>query len=135
MGTFVENVNKVAADLTQVNMDNIAIEYTEGQEPQELKDAFAKVAIDEAVKHFENKTSELINQKVVDYNKANGTAFGGVHAAANYRFDTGYTHQPFCQQVWTYNVAIWEAIRNWHSTLTAIPTDEDWQAVVDTVVF
>lgn len=52
-------------------------------------------------------------QSVIDaYNDAHSLSFRDVHSCANYKDMTGYTHQQFCIDVWNFNVAVWEELRN-----------------------
>lgn len=60
---------------------------------------------------YEQAVTELIQAQIDNYNKTYKTAFESVHTAANYRHDTGYTHQPFCASVWVWNISVWEAAR------------------------
>ena len=91
--------------------------------------------ITQAVQEFTSVTTFFIQSKVDQYNAASGTAFGSVHACECYRHDIGYTHQPFCARVWAWNIAVWEAVRLYQATATTIPTDEEFQAVLDGVTF
>ena len=59
----------------------------------------------------ETAVNELLQAEVDAYNKDNGTIFADVHSCGNYRHDVGYTHQPFCAAVWSWNVAVWERCR------------------------
>jgi hypothetical protein len=61
---------------------------------------------------YEQLVTELIQEEVDAYNKANGTAFRDVHSCKNYADDTAYTHYQFCAAVWAWNVDVWEAARN-----------------------
>jgi hypothetical protein len=47
-----------------------------------------------------------IQKPIDDYNATNGTAFAHAHTCANYKDESGYTHQAFCQQAWSFNVAV-----------------------------
>lgn len=60
---------------------------------------------------YEQLVTELIQAEVDAYNKANGTAFRDVHSCKNYADDTAYTHYQFCNDVWTWNVSVWESAR------------------------
>jgi hypothetical protein len=61
---------------------------------------------------YEQLVTELIQEEVDAYNKANGTAFRDVHSCKNYADDNTYTHYQFCNDVWAWNVDVWEAARN-----------------------
>ena len=93
------------------------------------------MSLEEARFHFEELTTNLIQSKVYEYNFINKTAFGNIHSCANYRFDTNYTHQPFCAKVWDWNVRLWDTVRAWQDTLTQIPTDDQWLEIVEEVEF
>lgn len=90
---------------------------------------------DMAIVRLEAVVNAFIFAKVDEYNKANATAFGSIHTCGNYRFDTEYTHQPFCNRVWKWNVQVWEAVRAFFLSATTIPTDKELQDVLDGVEF
>ncbi|MEA2037247.1 MAG: hypothetical protein U9O94_07070 [Nanoarchaeota archaeon] len=97
-----------------------------------------EIANDEAIAtiaKFTSKTEAHIQAKVNQYNEANGTKFANVHNCESYsRLDT-YTHKAFCLQVWLWSVQIWEAVRAYQDTMTVAPTDAEFQAVLDGVMF
>lgn len=84
-----------------------------------------------AIDGFTTKTTEFIQARVDEYNLANGTAFTNVHNCESYSRTIGYTHQVWCLQVWTWNVAVWEAVR----ALATIPTETEFKAILDAVAF
>ena len=88
---------------------------------------------EQLVLYFTKMTDNHIQSKIDAYNKANGTAFASVHNCESYSRMSAYTHQPFCAAVWTWSVDVWEAVRSYQSTLTTIPTDAEFQAVLDSV--
>lgn len=61
---------------------------------------------------YEQLINKYIQAEVDKYNKAQGTAFNSIHSCGNYRHDVSYTHQPFCAEVWAWNINVWEASRN-----------------------
>lgn len=52
-----------------------------------------------------------LQERVSIYNEAHGLVFQDVHACANYKDVIGYTHKQFCEDVWAWNVAVWEEAR------------------------
>ena len=69
--------------------------------------------------------SKAIQIELDSYNLSNGIYIANVHNAESYSRKDGYTHQPFCTQIWDWNVELWEFMRAWQQTLTEIPTKED----------
>jgi hypothetical protein len=55
--------------------------------------------------------TNLIQQRVDTYNAAHGLVFESAHSCSNYRDIAGYTHRQFCDDIWLWNVAVWEAAR------------------------
>jgi hypothetical protein len=90
---------------------------------------------EQAISRLEAVTNAFIFAKVDEYNKTNATAFSSIHSCGNYRFDMDYTHQPFCVKVWKWNVNVWETVRAFFLSATAIPADEEFQSVLDGVAF
>lgn len=119
----------LVADITQ-KYHKLTIDATSGlYEPDTVKNETETLEL--AVQGFTKKTTEFIQARVDEYNLANGTAFTNVHNCESYSRTTGYTHQAWCLEVWTWNVAVWEAVR----ALATIPTDTEFQAVLDGVTF
>ena len=109
---------------------NLTIDATSGKyEPDTVKNEAETLEL--AVQGFTKKTTEFIQARVDEYNLANGTKFDNVHNCESYSRTVGYTHQIFCAQVWTWNVAVWEAVR----AITTIPTDIEFQDTLDGVIF
>ena len=88
-----------------------------------------------AVKHFTAKTEAFIQARIDAYNQANGIALGNAHNCESYSRVTTYPHQVFCLQLWNWNVSVWEAVRTYQASAISIPSDEDFQLVLDSVVF
>lgn len=82
---------------------------------------------------------ELITQNIQNeidyYNITNNIALASVHNAESYSRMMTYTHQPFCQQVWEWSVALWEHMRAWQETLVGLPTLQEVQAKIDELPF
>jgi len=97
---------------------------------EELKEATKAL-----IAKFTSVTDDFIQARVNDFNDANGTKFNNVHNAESYSRVDGYTHQAWCGQLFTWNVNVWEAVRTYQKTLTEAPTDEQFQAVLDSVEF
>ena len=74
-------------------------------------------------------------QYVVDkYNKDHSVLFDNVHSCANYRFNDGYVHQQFCNDVWDYNEAVWEKARKTEEQVLKgeipLPTKDEFIAML-----
>ena len=89
-----------------------------------------------AINKFTKITNDCIQARVTAYNKANGTSFDNIHNVESYSRKVGYTHQVWCLQAWNWNVEVWEAVRAYQiANSTTIPTDEEFQVVLDSAVF
>lgn len=88
-----------------------------------------------AIAHFEAVTTAYIEGKVKAYNIANGLAFANIDAFPKYAINTASQHHAVANQFIVYADHVWGAVRVYQATLTAIPTDVDFKAVLDGVVF
>lgn len=89
----------------------------------------------EAINHFESITTSYIEDKVQAYNQANGLAFANIDAFPKYAINTASQHHAIANQFIVYADNVWGAVRTYQATLTAIPTDAEFQAVLDSVIF
>jgi len=89
----------------------------------------------EAVSYFKNKTKAFLQERVDAYNTLYGLDFESVHNCESFSRHQGYTHQVWCGKVFTWSVNVWEVVRDYQDTLTVLPTDEEFQAVLDSVDF
>jgi len=87
------------------------------------------------VDNFTNITTEYIEAKVQAYNAANGLAFKDIDAFTKYAINAGSQHHAIANQFITYADNVWAAIRAYQATATVIPTEVEFKAVLDTVVF
>lgn len=92
-------------------------------------------AIDALIAHFTNVTTSYIEGKVQEYNKANGLVFKDIDAFTKYAINTGSQHYAIANRFIAYADAVWVAVRLYQSTATAVPTEEEFKAVLDSVVF
>lgn len=92
-------------------------------------------AIANAIKSFTVMTTEYIESKVQAYNEANGLAFKDIDAFAKYAMNPLSTHYVIANRFINYADAVWNAVRVYQSTATAIPTQEEFQNILDSVVF
>ena len=88
-----------------------------------------------AITHFEEMTTQFIESKVQAYNQANGLAFANIDAFPKYAINTSSQHYAIANKFIIYADKVWGAVRAYQATLTAIPTDAEFQAVLDGVVF
>lgn len=89
----------------------------------------------EAITHFEVMTTSFIESKVQAYNSANGLAFANIDAFPKYALNTSSQHNAIANRFIVYADNVWGAVRAYQSSLTAIPTDEEFTAVLDGVIF
>ena len=64
------------------------------------------------IKNAESIVEKHIQKPIDEYNLANGVKFANAHSCANYRDISGYAHQQFCIDAWTFNAATWEKARS-----------------------
>ena len=110
-------------------------EYIVGQEPSELK---ALLDADEQVRlfnHFTGLVDKTITAKIQAYNEANGVAFAGADAFTKYAINTSSQHHAIANQFITWIDNLWAEARTYQATATEVPTDAEFQAVLDAVVF
>lgn len=110
-------------------------EYTVGSEPAELKallDADAQVQL---FNHFTSLVDATITAKITAYNKANSVAFANADAFTKYAINTSSQHHAIANQFITWIDNLWATARQYQATATEVPTDAEFQAVLDAVVF
>lgn len=108
-------------------------------EPQpsqvDIDGATSTVLLQDAIKHFESVTTQFIEGKVQAYNLSNGLAFNNIDAFSKYAINVSSPHYAIANRFIVYADNVWEAVRAYQSTLTAIPTDAELKAVLDGVTF
>ena len=112
-----------------------AIEYTVGSEPSELKALLDAEAQAELFQHFTGMVDATITAKIQAYNKANGVAFANADAFTKYAINTSSQHYAIANQFITWIDNLWAEARTYQATATTVPTDEEFLAVLDAVVF
>lgn len=86
---------------------------------------------DQARANFVIMTDAHIQAEVDKYNKDNNVLFGSVHNCSTYIMVDTYPHQAFCIAIINWNAEVWETVR----AIDTLPTDEEFQAVLDSVPF
>jgi hypothetical protein len=92
-------------------------------------------AMQSLVQHFTNVTTAYIEGKVTAYNQANGLAFANIDAFTKYAINPLSQHYAIANQFINYADAVWKAVRDYQATATTVPTDVEFQAILDAVVF
>jgi len=88
-----------------------------------------------AIVHFESMTDTFIQRKVNEYNSLNGVKFKDIDAFPKYAMNTSSAHYAIANKFIAYADKVWSAIRLYQSTATTIPTDVEFQTVLDGVLF
>jgi hypothetical protein len=88
----------------------------------------------EVIDNFTSVTTQYIEGKVTAYNQTNGLAFANIDAFTKYAINPLSQHYAIANQFITYADAIWKAVRDYQATATTIPTDVEFNAVLDAVV-
>lgn len=96
----------------------------------EQADAMAHV-----VQHFTDNTTAYIEGKVQEYNVANGLAFNDIDAFTKYAINPSSVHHVIANKFISYADRLWTAVRSYQATATSIPTDTEFNAMLDGVVF
>jgi len=76
---------------------------------------------------------ERLNRELTKFNMANGTALRGAHNCESWSRVEGNEHQTFCKAYWEWSTRLWIVIREWQATLTTMPTEDEMNAVLDSV--
>ena len=121
--------------VANTNVDGTFIEYTVGQEPAELKALMDADAQKQLFNHFTSMVDKTINAKITAYNEANGVAFAGADAFTKYAINVGSQHNAIANKFITWIDTLWATARAYQLSATEVPTDEEFQAVLDAVVF
>lgn len=133
-----EAIRKVYPLVININGDNNAYDKDGKKvtlDESLIQEELDRLSILEAKDYFTLKANDFIQSKIDEYNEANGTAFTNVHNCESYSRVTSYIHQSWCLQVWTWSVNVWEAVRAYQDTASTIPTDAEFQVVLDGVAF
>jgi hypothetical protein len=90
------------------------------------------------VQHFTDYTTNYIEGKVADYNKANGLAFKDIDAFTKYAVTASSAHNAIANQFIIYASNIWAKARTYQGEILALgvaPTEAEFKAQLDAVVF
>lgn len=94
--------------------------------------------LSQAMSNLVSMTDKHIQAEVEKYNEANNVLFGSIHNCSTYVTLDTYPHQAFCIAIIKWNADVWEAVRTYQASQTelgVLPTEEEFQAVLDSVVF
>jgi hypothetical protein len=89
----------------------------------------------QAIEHFESITDVYIQSKIDAYNVAHGVKFKDIDAFTKYAVNTSSQHNAIANKFIEYADNIWRTVRSYQATATIIPTDEEFQVVLDGVMF
>jgi hypothetical protein len=89
-----------------------------------------------AESNFTNKINEAIQKEVELLNISLGVKYSDIHNCKSYALTPTYEYQAECQAItdWAF-LTVWPTMRAWQKTLTAIPTDTEFQAELDKIPF
>ena len=93
------------------------------------------MSMEQAIRHFKDMTYTYINKRVLDYDVLNNTDYQNIESFAKYAAVTTSSRHAISVQFIAWASNIWDVVNTYHSTLTAIPTDAEFKAVLDSVVF
>lgn len=95
------------------------------------------IEIEEQAKvYFTNEVQKHIDEAMVVFNTTNSVVFeslANIDSASN---RVGYSKQAECKAFadWAY-IAVWDTMRAWQATLTAIPTEAEFRTKLATVAY
>jgi len=89
----------------------------------------------EIVNKFTLTTTAYIEGKVQAYNLANGLAFKDIDSFAKYAVNINSIHYSIANQFIEYADAVWTTVRQYQASATSIPSDAEFKALLDSVVF
>jgi hypothetical protein len=89
----------------------------------------------QSIIRFEDITDAYIQNKIDEYNTANGVKFKNIDAFTKYAVNTESQYNAIANRFIVYADNIWKAVREYQKTIITIPTDEEFKAVLDNVVF
>jgi hypothetical protein len=93
------------------------------------------LTLSQVIAHLESITDAYIQSKIDAYNLANGVKFKDIDAFTKYAINTSSQHNAIANKFIAYADSIWKAVRAYQATATTIPTDKEFQAVLDGVAF
>jgi len=88
-----------------------------------------------AVTRFTDLTTEYIEAKVRAYNQSNGLAFKDIDAFSKYAINPLSVHYNIANSFIAYADNVWSTVRAYQATATSVPTDAEFTALLDSVVF
>jgi hypothetical protein len=92
-------------------------------------------ALTQSIARLESTTDTYIQSKIDAYNLANGVKFKNIDAFTKYAVNTTSEHNAIANKFIAYADNIWKAVRAYQKTATDIPTDAEFQEVLDGVAF
>jgi hypothetical protein len=93
------------------------------------------ITLEQSIAHLESTTDTYIQSKIDAYNLANGVKFRDIDAFTKYAVNTASEHNTIANKFIAYADNIWKTIRAYQKTATTIPTDAEFKAVLDEVIF
>lgn len=91
--------------------------------------------IEQAIAHFNSMTDQFIQDKVIAYNKENGTSFTDINSFSKYATNNQLSYYTISNRFIVWVDSLWAAVRAYQVTQTTIPTDEQFQVILDSVTF
>ena len=89
----------------------------------------------ELIAYFTGKVDATITAKIQAYNEANSVAFANADAFTKYAINTSSQHYAIANQFITWIDNLLAEARTYQATAASVPTDAEFQAVLDAVVF
>mgnify|MGYP007066265781 CR=1 FL=1 len=90
---------------------------------------------EQKVRQLESMIDPHIMKPITAYNELNGLRFASPQNCKDWMDDDTYEHQAFCISAWNYHKNVYLTIRAYQVSATVIPTDEEFQAVLDGIEF
>lgn len=93
-------------------------------------------ALSDAKIYFTNEVQKHIDEARAVFNTTNMVSFESLANMDSASNRVGYSKQAECKVFvdWAY-ITVWDTMRTWQATLTAIPTEEEFRAKLATVAY
>jgi hypothetical protein len=94
-----------------------------------------QITLEQSIAHLESITDAYIQNKIDAYNLENGVKFKNIDSFSKYAINTASEYNAIANKFIEYSDTIWRSIRAYQATITTIPTDTEFKAVLDRVIF
>jgi hypothetical protein len=134
-GVYIVNGLHIIDSLNE-NYQNVIDWVNDGKEVMPV--ITTQLAIDTAISTLKSYTDTYIHNKIKEWNelnKASGIEFDGIESFPKYAVIPTDTRYEVSVRFLTWNGKIWDAVTSYKANATTIPTETEFKAVLDSVIF